>query len=203
MDQPEQRAEEEVELTDAEQIDAARRELANALRACTPKERALIRALPQHRHQPWSAGLKIGLSRRAIQLMVRRPRFQRARAALDAVGVMELCISHRMVLEERVALSKARLKDFYDANEKLLPPSQWPDEWAGAVQEYYFDDNGNPRIKLHEKGRSLDALEKYQRMIPNRLEVTGKDGEALNQPVPVLNVVIAGKPDPTPPEGSA
>jgi hypothetical protein len=197
-----ERPEEERELTEAEQIAGARRELANALRACTAKERLLIRALPEHRYQPWRAGLKIGLGRKAIQLMVRRARFQRARVALEALGVLETCVTQRMVLEELVTLGKARLKDFYNDDNTLKKPSEWPDEWAGAVQEYYFDDNGDPRIKLHDKKGALDALAKFLRMMPDRLELTGRDGEALNPPAPVLNVIIANKPEPTPTEGA-
>lgn len=161
------------------ELTAQRREYAQALRACSPQERQLLRELPSHRYQLWKTARLLGYCKRSIQLMLRRPRFQRALATLKEIGITELGISNHLVLEEYVTLAKASLRDFYDENDRLLPPSKWPEEWAGAVQEYYFDKDGSPRIKLHEKRGSLDALAKYQRLAPERLEVTGKDGAPL------------------------
>ena len=155
---------------------ALRRELGLALRACTPKERLLLSALPKYQHQIWRAADRIGIPKGSVQNMLRRPRFQRARQALDAIGLAELCVSERMLIAEYVALAKANLQDFHDANGNPLPPHLWPPEWSAAVQEYYVDKDGVARIKLHDKSRPLDALAKYKRIVTDRVEVTGKDG---------------------------
>lgn len=157
-------------------IEALRHELALAMRACSARERVLLKALPEHRHQIWRAARLSGIAKTAVQKMLRRPRFQRAMAAIEALGLAELCITERMVLSEYVTLGKANLQDFHDEEGRPLPPHKWPAEWASAVQEYYVDKDGVTRIKLHDKGRPLDALAKYKRLAPDRVEVTGKDG---------------------------
>lgn len=162
--------------SEAAQIKASRREFALALRACSPKERGLVRALPEHRYQLWRAAEKLGISKHGVQLMRARPRFQRAISALNALLDLQTIVAHHRVLREYECLAHSSLKDFYDENGELLPPAQWTDEMAAAVQERSFDKQGRPQIKLHEKKGALDAIAKYLKMAPDRVELTGKDG---------------------------
>jgi hypothetical protein len=189
---------EESEPSESELIDGKRHEFALALRACTTKERGLLRALPEYGYQLWRAGLKLGYSRRAIHLMVRRPRFQHARLAISALIEAEQLVDTQAVISEYSRLAHSNIKDFYDPNGNLISPDKWTEDMGAVVAERSFDERGNPKIKLHDKKGALDALAKFLRLMPDRLEVTGANGKDLNPPTPVLNVIIAGKPDPTP-----
>ncbi len=166
-------------------IAALRHELALAMRACSSRERVLLKALPEHRHQIWRAARLSGIAKTAVQKMLKRPRFHRALVALDAIGFATMLITEHMVLSELVALAKSNLQDFHDENGNVLPPHEWPAEWASAVQEYYIDKDSVRRIKLHEKGSSVGHLMKYKRLVTDRVEVTGPNG------APMQSVTIA------------
>lgn len=181
------------EPTAAEQIKTSRREFAKALRACSPKERGLIRSLPEHRYQLWRAAEKLGISKHGVQLMRARPRFQRAIAAFNALLDLQTIVAHHRVLREYECLAHSSIKDFYDENGDLLLPAEWTDEMAAAVQERSFDKHGRPQIKLHDKKGALDAIAKYLKMMPDRLELTGKDGESLPAGQQTVYVIQKGE----------
>lgn len=160
-----------------------------ALRKCTPKQRKWLKALPTYDFGNYAAADALGLSHHTIHRWLRLDKVMEARAAIEQQNLVALGLSHRKVLTEFDRIGHAKLRDFYDEKDLLKPPSKWTDAMSAAVKEYGFDASGKPYIKLHEKGAALTALAKYQRLFPERIEVTGAGGGPLSMTPPVIHIV--------------
>lgn len=77
---------------------AHRAELVKALRACTPKQRAVLRKMPEHHGQIYGAANKLGISRAKVMKWHTDARFMRAREMLERLAIEEIGVSTLYVL---------------------------------------------------------------------------------------------------------
>lgn len=165
------------------------REIVRALRKCTPDQRRWLRMLPQYDWSEWRAGVALGHSRHTVYRWLRKPHVKRYLDLIRDRDIVELEFNHLSILKGYLREEQADIRNLYDTGGRLLPPDQWPDREARCVQEYYFDQNGNPRVKLADQRGARDRLAKYLKMFTERHELTGKDGAPLASMLPVIQVV--------------
>lgn len=172
-----------------------------AMRKCSPKQRAWLRAIPENDWQRWGAAKKLGLSSHTVHKWLRKPHVRAALSLMEQIAEVNDGVTSRLITNEYKRLGVSSLKEFYDDEDNLLPPSKWTPDMAAAVQEYSFDSNGMPRIRLHSKPPALEALTKLKNLAPpDRHELTGKDGAPLA--APVINIGF-GNGGPGEPSSSA
>jgi predicted DNA-binding protein (UPF0251 family) len=156
-------------------------ELARAARACTLQERKWIRTMMEEEMEPYEAGTFLGYSRRTIWNFLRRERVNIYRELIARQFEQDLSITRFWIASRYKKIANSNLQRFFKENTKeLLMPHEWGKEDSPTVQEFSFDSNGNPKLKLHDKVRALDALAKYIQFAgPEKLEVTGRDGAPI------------------------
>lgn len=187
-----------------------REELIAAMKACTPKQRRWLKAIPEHNFQPWGAGDKLGFSTRSIAKWLRDAKVAKVRELLDEIAVEDMDLTQRRILAEYAKLAFSDIRKAFDDHGKLNPPADWPDEFAGAVasidtqERRILDDKGNEtseferviKLKFHDKRTALDFLASFRKMTgAKRIEVTGKDGTPLAGAAPVIQFVERADPD--------
>jgi hypothetical protein len=77
----------------------------------------------------------------------------------------------KIIAEEQV-IAFSNVQEYFDKN-RMKPPHEWPEHIARAVQSYEVTDTlAGPKIKikLWDKGASLDRLEKYMGMFKDKGE---------------------------------
>lgn len=170
-----------------------RRELAVAMKACTPKQRKWLRALSANNFQKWSTSDKLGFSRHTVWKWLRLDTVKAAIALQEEIGDQDSDLTRQRILAAYEAIAFADLRLLYDKDGKLKAPAEWPDEIAFAVQmvetqERKIFEDGKPtgefelvrKARLFEKKGPLDFLAAYKKIAgAKRIEVTGKDGEPL------------------------
>lgn len=175
------------------QLDA-RKEYIVAQRACKPHERRWIRCVLECEGNAYEAGRMAQIGKATVFRLLRLPRTARAFAAANLVLELEYGINAFQILREYARIAKSKLRDAYHPEGhaqqgQLKKPHEWDDDTAACISEYSFDKNGDPCIKMHAKGPALEALTKLRNLAPPaRVEVTGKDGERLNQGAAVMVV---------------
>ena len=96
-----------------------------------------------------------------------------------------LTVSKERVLDEEAKLAFADIRNMFDDNGELLPPTKWPEEIARAASGIDIDqrwDSVNEKwqykykIKLNDKGRALQRLETVLGM-NKAAELTDKDSD--------------------------
>jgi phage terminase small subunit len=82
----------------------------------------------------------------------------------------EIGLTVERLLEEEKCISFSNVQEYFDHN-IMKKPSEWPENIARAVQSYEVTDTlAGPKvkIKLWDKGASLDRLEKYMGMFKDK-----------------------------------
>lgn len=91
-----------------------------------------------------------------------------------------------LVLGELVRIAKSDVRKLFDDNGGLLPPSQWPDDMAGAVASVEVDEifqgygedrehiGYTKKVKLWKKEKALELLGKNLSLFIEKVEVSGK-----------------------------
>lgn len=186
------------EQQDAEAQMALRDEFLESIRACSRRERRWIKHLIKEGGEPYPAGRAAGIGKATVFNYLRRPHTQRAFELVHAILRLDLGVSLFSQLREYKRQGYAKLRDAYypkgakDASGKVIegqlkPPHEWDEDTAAAICEHSYDKDGRPTIKMHAKGVALGALDKLLNLgPPQRLELTGKNGESLNQAVPII-----------------
>lgn len=182
-----------------------RRELAYAMRKCTPKQRQWLKNLPKHNFQLWGeARASLGISPNSVRKWLRQERIQKVRALLEEIAVDDLDISNRRILSEYARIAFADIRALFDDEGRLLDPSEWSDEIAAAVdgvdtqERQLKDEHGNRinewelvrKVRTHNKLAALEFLATFKKLAgAKRLELTGLDGSPLQAPAPVVHFV--------------
>ena len=108
---------------------------------------------------------------------------------------LQIGISQERILKEYAAIAFADIRKLFDADGRLLPIQQIPDDIAKVlasveVDELWgFDKEGKVRIgdtkkiKLIDKLGALNSLAKYFGMITEKVEVAGKGGGPIQTEV--------------------
>lgn len=154
-----------------------RAEYARAMRRCTPKQRIWLRTVREMAGQKWAARARLGYSTRTIQTWLRLPLISQVLSLQAEMAELDSDLTSERIQREYERLGFSSLKQFYRDDGSLKTPTEWTEDQAAAVQEYYFDASGEPRIKLHNK--PLDAIAKIRRLMVERHEVTGPGGKPI------------------------
>lgn len=136
-----------------------RRELTNALRRCTPKQRMYLRRVQAGAGQKWSDAVRGTFSRHTLQKWLRMERVQQVLALHAELAELDSGITRERQLREYERIAFARIDDFRGPGGTRKPFKDWTEEQCAAVSEIEFDDAGNvSKVKLHRKGAAQDAL---------------------------------------------
>lgn len=194
MTEPDEKPQLTREQQDAEAEIALRREFTIALRACKPKERRWLRCLMDCAGLPYEAGRAAEIGKATVHRYLRLPRTNRVFKIIEALLVLDLGVNMYTQQREYKRVGYAKLSDAYYPEGHVLQgtlkkPHEWDADLAAAISEYSFDKNGDPCIKMHAKGTALDALSKLRNLgPPERLEISGPDGESLGGLIPVIQI---------------
>lgn len=188
-----------------------RREYLNCLRRCPSKMRKWLREVYALGGLKWQAGTKLGFNKRTVWRWLRDDRARHVLALQEEMAEIDSDLTRARIEREYERLAFSDLRSLYDERGNLKLPHQWSDEAAAAVQEYSFDAQGRPKVKLHGKPQPLDSVARIRRVLVDRRELSGPDGGPI--PVETRNVdeltdeqleAIArrGRPAPAEPETS-
>lgn len=136
-----------------------RRELTNALRRCTPKQRRWLRTVRELAGQKWAAGVKLGYSTQSVRKWLRQERVQKVLALQTEMAELDSDITRERQLREYERIAFAKIDDFRASDGTRKPFKDWSEDQCAAVSELEFDADGNvTKVKLHRKGAAQDAL---------------------------------------------
>jgi hypothetical protein len=181
-----------------------RKELDDALRECTPKMRKWLKKIPLCEFQPWRAASELEYSTATISKWLRDDRVKLVRKLQDEIDIEDMDISRRRVLREYQNVAFADIRALFREDGTLLPPGEWPGAIAAAVEgidtqerrmkgpDGAFIDEWElvRKVRIHGKMAALEFLAGHLKMAgAKRIEVTGKDGEPLQAPTPVIHFV--------------
>ena len=102
-------------------------------------------------------------------------------------------ITQDMVLRELAKVGFSDLRNVFTKEGHIINPQDWDDHTAGAVSSLEvirkpsaeMDEAGNPsfeyvhKFKVWDKVSALEKVGKHLGMFPNKHEITGKDGGAI------------------------
>lgn len=111
--------------------------------------------------------------------LLKKPEVKAALDAAQAARAKRVEISADRVIQEIARLAFADVSKAYDASGQLLAPHEMPDDVRAAFSGLDFSKSGDKVGKFAGKERSLELLAKHLGLLRDKLEVSGKDGEAL------------------------
>lgn len=175
-----------------------RRELTNALRRCTPKQRAYLYRVAANEGQKWSAASVSAtgtwddaLSKYTIAKWLRLEQVQKVLALHAEVAQLDSDVTHARLEREYERIAFASLGDFRGIDGKPLPFAQWTPDMCAAISEIEFNEDGSvKRFKLHRKAPAQDTLSRVKGYLVDRSELILKDA-----PPPVVHIVERVDPD--------
>lgn len=97
----------------------------------------------------------------------------------------QVCGARRLLEQEKIAY--ANMLDYWDVdtktgNLKRLRLNKITRAQGAAIKSIGYDASGRPKIELFDKVSMLKHLDDRLAPMPKRVEMTGKDGEALVPP---------------------
>lgn len=148
--------------------------------------------------RPYAAGNALGYSSHTISKWQRQPHVQEAKEIAIKESCESLGINTARVLRELTRLAFSDLRALYNSDGTLKAPQEWDDDAAAAVSGVDVEERSTGRgedrevyqvrkVRSHPKLQAIEALAKIQKLLIDRHELTGKDGEPLS--VPVINIV--------------
>lgn len=149
-----------------------RRELTNALRRCTPKQRRYLDRVRAGAGQKWSAAVLRDpktngiLSKTSIRKWLSQERVQKVLGLHAEMAEAYSDLTAERILREYERLAFSDMRTMFDADGLLKPPHEWDDDAAAAVQG--FDEKGRP--KFHDKRGALDTAAKIRGVWVERLK---------------------------------
>ena len=138
------------------------------------------------------AAIKAGFSERSADKqgwqLLGKPRIANAiRRAMDRIE-KRVMIAAENVLIELGKIAFADPRKVFNENGDLLPPKDWPDEIAGAIQAIEIEEIREPytgdvigkikKIKFWDKNKALDNLGKHFKLFDDKIEININDGLA-------------------------
>lgn len=155
-----------------EKVTGASDELKATFRKLTPKQRRVLKALPDHDFQFWSLLLSMGYGRASGHRWMRDPDFIRARQLVEDAALDEYGITTQRIMQEVAAIAYADPRKLYDEHGNLLPVQQLDAQTAASIAaievEETTDDDGvhvvTRKIRRHDKLKALELAGKYRRL---------------------------------------
>lgn len=154
-----------------------RRELTNALRRCTPKQRMYLRRVQAGAGQKWSDAVRGTFSRHTLQKWLRMERVQQVLALHAEIAELDSDLTVERIKREVGRLAFSNFMEFYGPDGRFKPPAQWTEEMFAAVEQLEFDAAGNVlKIKLYRKPSALDSAAKIRGVLVERhkMDITGE-----------------------------
>ena len=162
-----------------------RRELVQAFRRCTWKQRKYLRAVVEHDFHVWGPQ-RSEYNPNQIRRWLGMTQVRKALELLEEVALDDLCVSARKVVSEYTKVAFSDIGDLYDAEGNLKALHRMPRATRAAIREYTWTKDG-PKVVMHDKLSALNALADFVKLSSKRVELTGKDGAPLAPPV--INIV--------------
>jgi hypothetical protein len=148
-----------------------RRELTNALRRCTPKQRKWLGVVREMAGQKWRAAVKLNYSTNSVRKWLRQERVQTVLILQAEMAELDNDLTAARIQHEYGRLAFSSLKEFYKPDNTFKQPSEWTEDMAASVSELRFDEKGGiAAIKLHSKPRALDTTAKIRGVLVEKLK---------------------------------
>lgn len=185
-----------------ESLESLRVRRARILRQCTPKQRIWLREMTRRGDwRPYAAATALGYSSNTVSKWQRLPHVQEAREIAIKESCESLGINTARVLRELSRVAFADLRALYNENGTLKSPIEWDDDSAAAVSGVDVEERSTGRgedlevyqirkVRSHPKLQAIEALARIQKLLIDRHELTGKDGEPLATGAAIVNVII-------------
>lgn len=139
------------------------------------------------------AAIRAGYSERSAssiaERLMRKDEIAAAVARVTSQHLQKCAITSEAVLEEIRRLGFSDIRKLFDADGRLLPCSEWPEEAASAVAAIeVFEEFGwtgaektligfTKKVKLWDKGAALKLMAQYLKLL---VEVSRVEGEVLH-----------------------
>lgn len=161
--------------------------MTRVLRQCTPKQRTWLRALPDNDYQRWKTAGALGYSKKTIHKWLRIEHVQKALELQQQIAIDELDITNRRILREYSRIAFSSPKALFKEDGTLKAMHELDDDTAASVQSINFEEisaDGRTigriaKFRQHEKRAALEALANFTKVVVPRIEVTGKNGGAI------------------------
>lgn len=111
------------------------------------------------------------------------PKISERVAELQAARLEAIDVSAESILRELARLARFDIRQAFDAQGNLLPPSQWSDDVAAAIagvevveRNLHSNDGAVDKIhkiKVWDKPKALDTLAKHLGLLIERVQVSG------------------------------
>lgn len=138
------------------------------------------------------AAIRAGYSKHSAAIagskMLKVPKIAAALESLQADRAERTGVTQDRIVNELARIAFADIAGAFDANGNLLPVSQMPEDVRRAMsgldtEEFQRDDGlaGRARrIRSWDKVKAIELLMRHNGMLRDKVELSGKDGEALS-----------------------
>lgn len=147
-------------------------EVRAALARLEPRQRTVLRALPNNKFMFWSTLDRLKISKAIGHRWMRDPKFIEARRLVEQGALDEYGITTQRVMRELAAIAYADPRDLYDEHGNLRPVHTLDDRTAASIEsievDEVTDDDGTTiktrKIKRHPKTKALELAGRYLRL---------------------------------------
>lgn len=130
------------------------------------------------------AAIRAGYSPKSAEVtaskLLRVPKVAEAIAAARNQRAERTNVSADRVVEELARLAFVDLSKAYDEHGNLLKPAEMPDDVKAALAGVDFAKTGDRIGRFTAKERALEMLGKHLGLFTDKVQLSGKDGEALS-----------------------
>lgn len=170
------------------ELDSLRLQIIIAKQKCTIRERQWLAQLPKSNFSHWKAAKALGMSSHTVWKYMRRDRVIAVLDLYERYSTIQYGVSKGAIIVRTQCRAEAVVPNYFNADGSLKLPPEWTPEEALGVQEFYFDKQGKPHIKLHDAKAADEMLAKMTKLVSNTLALTGPDGGPLR--TESTNVII-------------
>lgn len=147
-------------------------EVRAALARLEPRQRKVLRALPENEFQLWRTLRILGISKSIGHRWLRDEKFTAARRLVEQGALDEYGITTQRVMRELAAIAYADPRDLYDEHGNLRPVHTLDDRTAASIEsievDEVTDDDGTTiktrKIKRHSKTKAIELAGRYLRL---------------------------------------
>lgn len=105
-----------------------------------------------------------------------RPEIAARIAEMMALSAARSTVTAVEVIERFAVIARADIRRLFAADGTLLPPSDWPDDIAGAVASVKRSPTGIVTVKLWDKPRALEGLARHFGLFNDKIDISGTLG---------------------------
>lgn len=146
-------------------------EVRAALARLEPRQRKVLRALPEHEFQLWRVLRVLNISKALGHRWIRDPKFIEARRLVEQGALDEYGITTQRVMRELAAIAYADVRDLYDASGNLKPVHTLDETTAASIAAIEVEETTagetvttTRKIRRHDKLKALELAGRYMRI---------------------------------------